>query len=550
MLGIMFSLNMTVFADSVGETGGTGQGNIGGTNVYTFYYQYNAEVDAIVLNVRTKNPLTSFGNSTSYTYMSPNDKLVLHTKYPVLGNSIENAIATMNAAGGYQLSVADVKATLNQLGYYDKGNGVWKYNGGYLTYVSAEKIRPQIHTIQYDANGGSGAPGNQTKTHGSQLYLSTQIPTRAGYIFQHWDASIGGDYSAGQEYTHDQDGGTVTMKAHWLDTIAPSCNTFSATPNEWSSGNGTLTFTARDQGSGLDTVKLERYSYVTRSWSTVKTWDYSGTTSSVSERYTETQEGVFYYKLTIKDKSDNVTTKTSDTIYLDHSSPVLMGINSTNTAWTNVAPTISVNATDYLQGSTYTGSNLASIVIKDYAGNIVASGENTAKFTLTEKYEGVYTWTITATDNVGHTSSTQVTTKYDITKPIVEGTETTHVMPDGGTESGYCQDNIISQYIDDVAENSENTPNVTSGLKSVLLYRVKDGVKTMVSSDETKAVFGSSDTNSNFTMYYDIGETEEYEEYYQIVVGDYAGNITIKRLTSQRSLLTWFHTSIDRSSYE
>ena len=33
------------------------------------------------------------------------------------------------------------------------------------------------------------------------------------------------------------------------------------------------------------------------------------------------------------------------------------------------------------------------------------------------------------------------------------------------------------------------------------------------------------------------------------VVSDYAGNITRKKLTSQYSLLTWFHTSIDRSSY-
>lgn len=34
-----------------------------------------------------------------------------------------------------------------------------------------------------------------------------------------------------------------------------------------------------------------------------------------------------------------------------------------------------------------------------------------------------------------------------------------------------------------------------------------------------------------------------------IIVTDFAGNITRKKLTSQYSLLTWFHTSIDRSSY-
>ncbi len=550
MLGILFSLNMTAFADTVGEVGGTDQGNTSGSNVYTFYYQYNANVDAIVLKVTTKRAISSFGNSTSYTYTSPSDDVVLNTQNPVLGSSLENAIADMNSAGGYDLSVSDVKATLNKLGYYDKGNGIWEYDGGYLTYISAELIRPQTHTITYNANGGSGAPSSQTKTEDVTLYLSTVKPTRTGYTFQYWVASIGGNYSSGAAYTHDQDGGTVTMKAYWLDTTAPTCSAFTATPTVWSSGNGTVSFTARDQGSGLASVTLERYSYVTRSWSTVKTWMYSGTTSSVSESYTETSEGVFYYKLTIKDQSGNTTTKTSSTIYLDHSNPVLTGVTNTNTEWTNVAPVISVSATDYLTGTTYTGSNLASVVIKDYAGNVVSSGTNSASFTVTSKYEGVYTWTIVATDNVGHTRSSQVTTKYDITKPVVEGTETTYVTPDGLTVSGYCQDNIISQYMDDVAGNSANSPNVTSGLKSVLLYRVTNGVKTLVSTDTTKAVFSSSNTSSNFTMYYDIGETEEYEEYYQIVVEDYAGNITIKKLTSQRSLLSWFHTSIDRSTYE
>ena len=40
-----------------------------------------------------------------------------------------------------------------------------------------------------------------------------------------------------------------------------------------------------------------------------------------------------------------------------------------------------------------------------------------------------------------------------------------------------------------------------------------------------------------------------HASYYEIIVTDFAGNITRKKLTSQYSLLTWFHTSIDRSSY-
>lgn len=743
---LLLPCSMTVYADSIGGTGDTDQGDKTGSNVYTFYYYYNSSHDAIELTVNTKNPIKGFGNTTSHTYSSPSDGTVLNTANPQLGRSLESAIADMNSVGGYNLSATDAKAALNGLGYYDKGNGVWKYSGGYLTNVSAVKIRPKVHTVTYNANGGSGAPGNQTKTEGQQMYLSSTKPTRTGYTFKYWTASIGGNYSPGANYTHDQDGGTVTMTAYWKDETNPSASSFTAVPNSWSSGNGTISLTVRDQGSGLSSIVVERYSNVTKSWTTVKSWSYSGTTSSVSKAFSETSEGVFYYRLTVKDVAGNATTKTSNWIYLDHSSPVISGTGNTVTSWTKTAPVINVSATDYLSGTRYTGSGLKSLVIKDDAGSVVASGVSSARYTLASKYQGTRTFTVTATDNVGHTStetittryditgpscsgfsaipnswsagngtvsftcvdawsgmksvvlerysyvtgawttvrtwsysgttsavsgtytetsecvfyykltmtdqlgntskkssatiyldhsnpvlsgmnqtvtdwtniapvirvsatdyfpgtsytasglssvvikddsgrvvgsgvssaaytleakyegihtwyitavdgvghssSSQITTQYDITKPGVDGTEITFVKPDGVTVSGYCQDNIISQHTDDEASRSVNRPNVTSGIKEVTLFKVKNNVKTIIYSDATRRSWGTSDTHSNMDVYYDINAVDEYMDYYLLVVSDFAGNTTQKKLTSQKSLLTWFHTSIDRSSYE
>lgn len=48
---------------------------------------------------------------------------------------------------------------------------------------------------------------------------------------------------------------------------------------------------------------------------------------------------------------------------------------------------------------------------------------------------------------------------------------------------------------------------------------------------------------------HEITADEKRVDYYEIFVTDFAGNRTKKKLTSQYSLLTWFHTSIDRSSY-
>lgn len=549
LLVMLLSSSVVAYADDIGDTGDTGQGDITGSNVYTFYYSYDSSLDAIVLTVKTKNPIKSFGNTTSHTFSSPYDNTVLNTSNPQLGSSLEGAISTMNSVGGYNLSASDAKAKLNALGYYDSGNGIWKYNGGYLTYVSAVKIRPQKHTVHYDANGGSGAPGDQTKNQGVTLTLSSKKPSKTGYTFKYWNASIGGTYYPSSSYMHDQDGGTVTMKAYWKDETDPSCSSFSAVPNYWSAGNGTVSFTVQDEGSGLASVTLQRYSDVTKTWSTMKTWSYNGTTSAQSGTYTETAEGVFYYRLIIKDKVGNTTTKDSACIYLDHSNPVIHGVENTVTDWTNVAPVISVSGTDYLIGTTYTGSGLGSIVIKDDSGNVVASGVASTSYTLAARYEGIHTWYITATDNVGHTSSRSVTTKYDCTKPGIDGTEITYVTPDGITVSGYCQDNIINQHMDDEIRRSPNGANASSGLKSVILYRVTGGNKEVIYGERTKSIWNVSDTHSWFDMYYEIAADEKMVDYYEIIVTDFAGNRTKKKLTSQYSLLTWFHTSIDRSSY-
>ena len=546
VMTMMFSV--TALADDIGDIGDTGQGNIGGTNVYTFSYIYDSSADAIKLRVDTKNPINSFGGTTSHTFDSPYDNLTLHTKNPRLGNSLENAVASMNSAGGYNLSVDYVKSALNAHGYYDKGNGIWITDGGYLTYISAVKIRPQVHTVTYNANGGTGAPGNQTKTQGVTLTLSSTKPTRTGYTFKYWNASIGGIYYPSGSYTHDQDGGTVTMTAYWKDETAPNCSSFSAIPNTWSSGNGTISFSAQDKGTGMSSVTLKRYSDVTKTWSNIKTWNYSGTTGVVTGTYTETAEGVFYYKLVLKDVAGNSSEKTSATIYLDHSKPVISGLNNTTTDWTNVAPVISVSATDYLSGTTYNGSGVSSIVIKNDAGVVVANGTSSASYTLKASDEGAHTWTVVATDGVGWTSSGSVSTKYDITAPGIDGTEVT-LVHNGEVLSGYCEDNIIDQHIDDKAWRSPNSPNQTSGLKSVILYRVVGTEKTVIYGNTTKATFSASDTNSSFDMYYEIGADEKDAAYYLIVVSDHAGNVAKKKLISQYSLLTWFHTSIERSTY-
>lgn len=88
------------------------------------------------------------------------------------------------------------------------------------SYIENAKItlyaiwKPDTYTVRYNANGGTGAPGNQTKTYGQVLTLSSTKPTRTGYTFKGWATSSGGSvaYTSGASYTENKE---ITLYAVW-----------------------------------------------------------------------------------------------------------------------------------------------------------------------------------------------------------------------------------------------------------------------------------------------------------------------------------------------
>lgn len=97
--------------------------------------------------------------------------------------------------------------------------GSWYYTSGStcgqnkdLTLYAVWKAN--TYTVTYNANGGEGAPINQTKVYGSTLKLSSVKPTRADYTFKGWATSASGAvaYAAGDNYTANAG---VTLYAVW-----------------------------------------------------------------------------------------------------------------------------------------------------------------------------------------------------------------------------------------------------------------------------------------------------------------------------------------------
>lgn len=111
-------------------------------------------------------------------------------------------------------------------GWAKSPNGRVEYNPGSAYGLDANTTlyaiwSPETYTISFNANGGSGAPGNQTKTYGQTLTLSSTRPTRTNYNFIGWGTSSGSTsaaYQPGGSYTSN---GNATLYAVWQLAYTP-----------------------------------------------------------------------------------------------------------------------------------------------------------------------------------------------------------------------------------------------------------------------------------------------------------------------------------------
>ena len=125
---------------------------------------------------------------------------------------------------GENITLSSVKPT--KTGYTftgwntsSNGSGTSYSSGG--TYSNNSNVtlyaqwKANTYTITYNANGGNGAPSNQTKKHGENITLSSVKPTKTGYTFTGWNTSSNGSgtsYSSGGTYSNNSN---VTLYAQW-----------------------------------------------------------------------------------------------------------------------------------------------------------------------------------------------------------------------------------------------------------------------------------------------------------------------------------------------
>ena len=146
----------------------------------------------------------------------------------VLSGGYVNNDGSYNAFGVRPVLYLDAGVLL------EMGNGTesnpYKISGG-----SSSNLEQPIstYTISYNANNGTGAPGDQIKTQNINLTLSDTIPTRSGYKFMGWNTNSDGSgtsYASGSSYTENE---SVTLYAQWkqIFTITYDANNGTGAPS-------------------------------------------------------------------------------------------------------------------------------------------------------------------------------------------------------------------------------------------------------------------------------------------------------------------------------
>lgn len=161
--------------------------------------------------------------------------------------------------------------------YFDKGKSAWtcgcsarlQSNSSYAsgsrsaTGSSVTIGTKPAYTVSYNANGGSGQPGNQTKWYNETLTLSGTKPTRTHYTFAGWNtnnAGTGTNYSPGQGYTGNANLGLYAKWNRIYHTISYNANGGTGAPAAQSKASGA--------SINLSGTKPTRTGYTFLGWAT------------------------------------------------------------------------------------------------------------------------------------------------------------------------------------------------------------------------------------------------------------------------------------------
>ncbi len=294
------------YNDGSGQTiGNVTLANSSSSSSQIWLFRKEGDYYVIYPSFNTSLALTSAstGRVVVSTYTGNDDQL---WKLSLQNEEPEKYTVTYNANGGSgaskeqtktageSLTLSSTEPTRNGykfLGWATSKTGNVKFESGdkytddknITLYAVWEEIK--TYTIKYNANGGTGAPSSQTKTHGESIKVSAQKPTRSGYEFDGWATSANGnvEYNPSENYTKDSD---ITLYAVWKPL------TYKVTYNA-NGGTDAPAAQAKIHNEKLyitdDTPERDGYSFI--GWATTKTGSVS---YKAGQQYTSDKDITLY----------------------------------------------------------------------------------------------------------------------------------------------------------------------------------------------------------------------------------------------------------------
>lgn len=260
-----------------------------------------------------------------------------YNNHTIAISDIKAAAGRASVNSGYQIVGWSKESNANPTTWSLNKSGTTACNKGTTIYLVAKNPNPTTkytYTLNYDANGGTGAPSadSWSTTDASIRYHSftvkNTIPTREGYVFKGWKANDGSDtiYTGGMTCAVSQYGNDVvkngntwtrTLYAVWEEATPPKPDKPTA-PGEGDLsgliGNITVNCT---NGKAAHELKAKGYTLISGSYTTNEVAGdaengYTYTVTINSQKYVEQFDADTGAAHDPKDASATVTLKYTD----------------------------------------------------------------------------------------------------------------------------------------------------------------------------------------------------------------------------------------------
>lgn len=152
-----------------------------------------------------------------------------YNNHTIAISDIKAAAGRATVKSGYQIVGWSKESNANPTVWSLDRAGTTACNKGTSIYLVAKNPNPQVtYTLNYDANGGVGAPASQTaksSTGSATFTISSTTPTRDGYTFKGWADSktaTTADYQPGGTIAVKHADSPKTVYAVWEENTPPT----------------------------------------------------------------------------------------------------------------------------------------------------------------------------------------------------------------------------------------------------------------------------------------------------------------------------------------